>query len=78
MTKFKPLIIALCLAGPIASCLIMSWLVFMSWSNPQGNVWIAFNMYGERLSETIAMPLWGVGGLIAGIILLIKRRECRK
>ena len=53
----------------------MSWLVIMSWSNPHGTVLMAFNMCGERLSETIAIPLWGVGGLIAGIILLIKRKE---
>ena len=78
MKLWKKCLIGVLLAGNLATCVAFTILVMESWGNPQGEVLMAFNYVGERLSETIAIPLWSFGGLALSIWLIWNDKKHEK
>jgi hypothetical protein len=69
----KTLLYSICLAGCIALALTMSIIVIVSWTGgPVGAVGLTFNMFHERLAESILFPLWTILGCFATYSLLKK------
>jgi hypothetical protein len=69
----KTLIFSICLAGCVGLALTMSIIVIDSWTGgPSGAMGLTFNIFHERLAETILFPIWTVIGFIASFSLLKK------
>ena len=59
-----------CLGGSIGLALLFSAICLSSWTNNEGIVTLSFNLYHERLVESILFPLWSIGGLIFTVYLV--------
>lgn len=69
--RIKIVLYSFCLAGCVGLALTMSIIVINSWSGgPNGAVDLTFNVFHERLIESIIFPLWTVMGFIASYGLL--------
>jgi hypothetical protein len=61
-----------CLGGSLALSLILSAICISSWSNDEGIVTLCFNLYHERLIESILFPLWSIGGFLFSFYVIKK------
>jgi hypothetical protein len=72
-TLIKTVIYSISLAGCLALALTMSIVVIVSWTGGQGGaVGLNFNIFHERLAESILFPIWTIIGCIATYSLLKK------
>jgi hypothetical protein len=69
--RLKIVLYSLCLAGCVGLALTMSIVVIASWTGgADGTVALSFNVFHERMIESIVFPVWTIMGFIASYGLL--------